>query len=175
MGDSVDVVLSNYLHNDQRPDSLPQSVLDIKPAVHRPASEDGIGGDFYSELGDGLLTRTGSSTNYAGVFNGNVYAYGVFQSSDKNLKQNVQEFEDAMSLINKLKPRNYEFKSDEKLAALHLPKGLHYGLMAQDVEEVLPNLVKEVNQNLNPPKSEDFSVQKSQPGKTATGEQPVMK
>jgi hypothetical protein len=46
-----------------------------------------------------------------------------------------------MSIIEKLKPRNYHFKTDSKFDFLHLPKGTHYGLLAQDVEEVLPNLV----------------------------------
>ena len=54
-----------------------------------------------------------------------------------------------MSIINKLKPKNYEFRTDEKFASLNLPKGTHYGLIAQDVEEVLPNLVKESPQEIS--------------------------
>lgn len=46
-----------------------------------------------------------------------------------------------MSIINKLKPKNYEFRNDGKYAAMNLPKGNHYGLIAQELEEVLPNLV----------------------------------
>jgi hypothetical protein len=53
-----------------------------------------------------------------------------------------------MSIINQLKPKYYEFRNDDKYALLHLPKGNHYGLMAQDVEEVLPNLVKELTHEL---------------------------
>lgn len=49
----------------------------------------------------------------------------------------------ALSTINKLKPKKYEFRNDGKYAALHLPKGNHFGLQAQDVEEVLPELVRE--------------------------------
>ncbi|MEJ7676440.1 MAG: tail fiber domain-containing protein [Segetibacter sp.] len=50
-----------------------------------------------------------------------------------------------MSIIKQLKPRNYEFINDQKYASLNLPKGNHYGLIAQDLEEVLPALVKEVS------------------------------
>ena len=67
----------------------------------------------------------------------------VYVTSDKNLKKNIKDFEDAMSIINKLQPKNYEFRTDEKFASLHLTKGTHYELIAQDLEEVLPNLVKE--------------------------------
>jgi hypothetical protein len=56
-----------------------------------------------------------------------------------------------MSIINKLQPKNYEFKTDEKYASLNLPKGTHYGLLAQDLEQVLPNLVKEAAHPINNP------------------------
>jgi hypothetical protein len=45
----------------------------------------------------------------------------------------------------------YEFRTDEKFASLNLPKGKHYGLIAQDVEEVLPDLVKEAPQEISGP------------------------
>lgn len=102
------------------------------------------GGFFDSNNGNGLVART-TNGSYAGAFYGAVYASGGYITSDKRLKGNVQEFSDAMSIINKLKPRNYDFKTDEKYAFLKLPGGTHYGLLAQDVEEVLPNLVSTAN------------------------------
>jgi hypothetical protein len=120
------------------------------------SGEESYGGYFWSQYGIGIYAASGTADTYAGFFNGDVYSYGSFQTSDKNLKQNVQELGNAMSIIGKLKPKNYEFKSDEKLANLHLPKGRHYGLLAQEVEEVLPNLVKEVRHNLSATKMDDF-------------------
>ncbi len=113
-------------------------------------SDNGYGGSFYSTNLYGLRAGTGVSGSYAGVFDGNVYAFGsYFSSSDKNLKKNIQDFGDAMSIINKLKPKNYEFRTDDaKFASFNLPKGTHYGLIAQDVEQVLPNLVKETPQEI---------------------------
>jgi hypothetical protein len=113
-------------------------------------SENGYGGYFYSTNLYGLRAATGVSGGYAGVFDGNVYAFGsYFSSSDKNLKKNIQDFGNAMSIINQLKPKNYEFRTDDaKFASFNLPKGTHYGLIAQDVEQVLPNLVKETPQEI---------------------------
>jgi hypothetical protein len=103
-------------------------------------SEEGTAGSFESNSGTGLEART-TSGPYAGAFYGAVYLSSGYTASDKNLKQNVQEFEGALEIISKLKPRQYEFKTEAKYAFLHLPKGHQYGLLAQDVEEVLPDLV----------------------------------
>ena len=90
----------------------------------------------------GLYCESGSGW-YSAYFNGDVYATGVFQSSDARLKKNVKDVDNAMDIINKLQPKYYEFRNDGNYALMHLPKGNHYGLMAQDVEKILPNLVKE--------------------------------
>lgn len=112
-------------------------------------STEGYGGYFTSDSSYGMVAAASPKGFYAGVFYGNVYTSGtLYQSSDKNLKTNIQEFGNAMSIINKLKPKNYEFKKDNKFASLNLPAGSHYGLLAQDLQEVLPNLVSETPQEL---------------------------
>jgi len=84
-----------------------------------------------------------SSNDYAGFFEGNVYCSGVYVGSDQNLKQNIHDFTSAMDIINKLKPKQYEFRQDGNYTLMNLPNGEHCGLIAQDVEKVLPNLVKD--------------------------------
>jgi hypothetical protein len=110
-------------------------------------SVDNYGGYFTSTNSYALVAST-TNNYYAGVFYGHVYASQGFVTSDKNLKKDVQDFSDAMSIINKLKPANYLFKDDAKYASLHLPTGRHYGLLAQDLEQVLPNLVSEAPHQL---------------------------
>lgn len=129
-------------------------------------SSDGNGGDFTSDNGYGL-TATTTNGFYAGVFYGNIYTTGtLYQSSDKNLKTNIQELGDAMSIINKIKPKSYEFKKDTKFASLNLPKGSHYGLLAQDLQEVLPNLVSETPHQLRTVKP-IIAIQPTADGKPA--------
>jgi hypothetical protein len=142
----------------------------------RAASVNSDGAYFTSYSAYGIRAGT-THGSYAGVFDGNVYAFGnYYSSSDKNLKKNIQDFGDAMSIINKLKPKNYEFRTDDKFASLNLPKGTHYGLVAQDVEEVLPNLVKESPQEIGS-KADEPIKPRSNDGKapTAATEQKVTK
>ncbi len=84
-----------------------------------------------------------SKNYYAGFFAGDVYCTGSYLGSDKSLKQNIRDFTSAISIINKLHPAQYEFRQDGNYKLMNLPKGTHYGLIAQEVEQVLPNLVRE--------------------------------
>jgi hypothetical protein len=108
----------------------------------RNEGSSGYGGVFSGTVG---LRATGASFTYAAEFLGKVYASNGFVTSDGNLKENILEIENAISIIGKLKPYHYEFKKEIKYQFLHLPEGKHYGLIAQDVEEVLPNLVSTAN------------------------------
>jgi hypothetical protein len=85
----------------------------------------------------------GSYNNYAGYFSGPVYSSGGFVASDKKLKQNITDVANAMDIINKLQPKYYEYRQDGNFKLMNLPQGKQYGLIAQDVEVILPNLIRE--------------------------------
>ena len=102
----------------------------------------GVGGYFRSTRNYGLVA-TSDSAYYAAVFFGRVYSSIQYVTSDKNLKQNIEDFPDALTVIKKLEPKQYQFKTDAKYAPLRLPSGQHYGFMAQDLEKILPDLVLE--------------------------------
>ena len=101
---------------------------------------------------------------YAGYFygqtnvSGNFYATTVTETSDERLKTNIAPIEeDALSVIGKLNPVQFNWQQLELNGELcdstkEKPKyfspdinfeQLHYGFLAQEVRELLPNIVNE--------------------------------
>ncbi len=83
-----------------------------------------------------------ASTNYAGYFIGNVnYTGNLTNVSDAKLKYNVNNLESATDIINKLQPKTYYYKQNGDAGMLNLSEGKQYGFIAQELEEVLPEVV----------------------------------
>ncbi|MGM0479356.1 MAG: tail fiber domain-containing protein [Bacteroidota bacterium] len=80
--------------------------------------------------------------NYAGFFDGDVVRTGTDNfTSDAALKNNIQSIGNATQIINQLNPINFDF--DQNIyPQMHLADGKQYGFTAQDVEQILPELVK---------------------------------
>ncbi len=89
----------------------------------------------------------GSGTNYAGYFSGNLHYTGTLSGpSDKNLKENIQPMEQSLSKIMQLKVSTFNFVELEREKQLNLPEGKQIGLIAQELEQIYPELVtKEVH------------------------------
>jgi hypothetical protein len=87
----------------------------------------------------------GVTTNcWAGYFAGNVYVTGtVTQTSDARLKTESVPLEGCLEKVMALKPCRYSFDT-ELFPELNLPSGTKMGLLAQEVEAVVPELVSEV-------------------------------
>jgi hypothetical protein len=56
--------------------------------------------------------------------------------SDKELKENIKDVENGLETIKKLQGRTFTWKESAKM-----PEGTKYGLIAQELEKVLPDLV----------------------------------
>ena len=88
---------------------------------------------------------SGAITNWAGFFNGNTFTTsGVWTGSDEKLKQNIQDLDNASEILEQLNSKTYTFKT-QAYSSLNFPKALQYGLIAQELEKVLPELVTEVH------------------------------
>jgi hypothetical protein len=100
-------------------------------------------------------------TNFAGFFNGNVTVTGTFLNpSDLKLKTNIKKIENAMNVINKLNPVEYDYKKEVYGNKLNLPSNHQYGFIAQELKSVLPNLVHLQKLNLSTTGSGDISNKK---------------
>jgi len=103
---------------------------------------DNLGTDNYGVYADAI----NATNNYAGYFNGDVMIVGSgLFPSDLKLKENVTPVENAIGIITKLNPKTYSYKQKD-FPSMHLPDGMQYGLIAQEVADVLPGLTKKATQ-----------------------------
>lgn len=134
-----------------------------------PGAGYGIGvtgsGHYNGVLGLGMsggfagVLAYGNGANYALYSYGDMYLNGNFTSStfgsfasDRKLKKDIQPITGALNVINQMKPSSYEFRVGE-YGTMNLPKGRHYGVIAQDLQQVMPQLV--IPQKYMPPTREE--------------------
>lgn len=66
--------------------------------------------------------------------------------SDTKIKKNIEPIDNPLQLVMQLEPKKYEYNvSDYK--HLKLQPGSQYGFIAEDIQAVFPNLVKEKSVN----------------------------
>ena len=96
-----------------------------------PSTGSGFGAAIYG-------SSSTNSNRYAGYFDGNVVVTGTFTASDKRLKEDVKSEENVLEKLAQLDAVTYTFKSIDHL---NLPSELQHGFIAQNIEEVFPELV----------------------------------
>jgi hypothetical protein len=104
-----------------------------------------------SDIGGGVSTLPLSAaifgsaaavTNrFAGYFNGNVFVTGTFTVSDERLKENIKAEENVLDKLSQLETVTYTFKQNDNL---NLSSQLQHGFLAQNLEEVFPELVTSI-------------------------------
>ena len=84
----------------------------------------------------------GNCSSAAGFFNGRVYATNnYYHTSDSTLKQNIVPAPQSDTLLNNLSIYKFNYDTLNNYG-LSLEGGTHYGVIAQEVQQVLPQLVK---------------------------------
>lgn len=84
------------------------------------------------------------------VTSGNIYALGevtAYSASDIRLKENVNSIPSALAIMDKLNPVTYNWNSTAKELNNTKTDNLEYGLIAQELEQVLPELVHPLYSN----------------------------
>jgi hypothetical protein len=80
-----------------------------------------------------------NAEQFAGFFNGRVGTNSVYQSSDARLKDNIVDLNNGMlDKLNRINPKEYVFKN---INGLNLPRGKQVGVLAQEINEIFPELV----------------------------------
>jgi trimeric autotransporter adhesin len=78
--------------------------------------------------------------NYNLYVNGTIFA-SSYSGSDQRWKKNVTPIDNALSLIERLQGVRFEGKTEE-YKDRHFEKGVQVGMIAQEVEQVLPEIVR---------------------------------
>jgi hypothetical protein len=92
----------------------------------------------------------GALTNYAGYFQGDVFINGPSQiaglamtASDQMFKINIDSISNAQNIIKQLKPKTFYYDTTNT-SKINFSSKKQYGLIAQEVELILPELVGNV-------------------------------
>jgi hypothetical protein len=89
------------------------------------------------------IQLTGATTIIGNVsVTGNGTYTGTWIKSDERLKENIKPITNATEILNNLKGKTYNFKSTSNSTQKS------YGLIAQEVKEIIPELVKEDDDSL---------------------------
>lgn len=105
----------------------------------------------YAEAGNGATYNYGvfsyapaTSNSYAGYFGGHlVYTGDHYKISDEKVKADIADVENAVEQLAELKPKTYRYRTEE-YPDMGLPDGYRMGLISQDVEKVLPEMVSNI-------------------------------
>jgi hypothetical protein len=112
------------------------------------ANATGSAGTRYGLYG----TASGAATNYGVYCAGNGGYTGTWTLvSDRRFKDNIEPVTGILEQLMKLEPVTYNLKQKE-YDYMNFPAGRQYGLIAQDVEKVFPELVET---SINPGKLDD--------------------
>ena len=96
------------------------------------------------------FSSSSPTTSYAGFFDGNVYINGLGVSpgaglifSDQNIKSNVATVSNPLDLLLRLRPVSYNL-NNAYAPQLNVDTAKTFGLIAQEVAILIPELVKDV-------------------------------
>jgi len=113
----------------------------------------GVYGQANDEQGYGVygvrVLAGGNDSGFGGLFINDLGYTGWFGSvSDRKLKKDVSPISNAIETVMLLKPVQYYFDIN-KYPYLGLNTLLEYGFIAQDIEQTLPDIVKEKTLDIN--------------------------
>jgi hypothetical protein len=74
------------------------------------------------------------------VYGSALASTGVWTNSDAKLKKDINDFNGALDIVRQLKPRTYFYNREYK--TMNFSSRKQYGFVAQELEEVLPELVQ---------------------------------
>ncbi len=98
-------------------------------------------GALYNYFADRVtIGNSGYNSTYMLYVAGSAYATGTWSTSDRRFKKNITGIDHALEKISGIDGVKYEWRKDE-FADKGFSDGQHYGVIAQDLEKVIPEAV----------------------------------
>ena len=100
----------------------------------------------YNHAGSG--SNTFSAQGSSGVFNeNNTSSWNT--TSDERIKKNIVDNNTGLDVLNQIQVRNFEYRTEDEIVDFDLPsavavkkEGTQLGVIAQEIEKILPETVK---------------------------------
>lgn len=106
-----------------------------------------VGYDNIFLYGDIAEKKLGIGTTSLGSYvlsvNGDAFATGLWVSSDRRFKRNEQSIVNSLERVRSVHGMSYEFKTGNAAEGRNFGAGKQLGFIAQDLQKVFPELVKE--------------------------------
>lgn len=97
----------------------------------------------------GSLSFVGAYSGWAGFFNADVGCVGTYIGSDRRLKRDIKPISNALDIISNVEPVSYYYDTEKYPGIGFDENRLSYGFIAQDLEQIIPEMVKDKNLYLN--------------------------
>jgi hypothetical protein len=116
------------------------------------ASSSSVGYEMVLCTTAGSVTGKGSSTAFISVGGGSIYQGNNSSSwattSDRRLKKNIVDNNEGLDKIAQIKVRNFEYRTEKEITELPThaaiqKTGVQLGVIAQELQEVCPDCIKE--------------------------------
>ncbi|MEL6699223.1 MAG: tail fiber domain-containing protein [Bacteroidota bacterium] len=99
-----------------------------------------------ADYGGYFNTFSNAPIRVAGYFLGDIVVTGsTLSSSDRRLKKSIKEAKGSLERVMNINTYTYEYRTEE-FDYMDLPDGKQYGVIAQEIEAMMPELVKEYYQ-----------------------------
>jgi len=139
-GDNLQV--NNFIHTTSNSGIIRVGIPSIGYTYGDIAANNNLRADEDLIIGDHACINTSSlSSTYQLYVNGSAYATGSWYSSDSKFKKNITDIVNPLEKISNIRGVSYNWRTTE-YKEKEFPEGKHFGVISQEIENVLPEIVK---------------------------------